>query len=296
MQEEIDEEVLPCLTVHDLQSLGVCNRAHQRLILSAAVQPATQQVAKLHSKPHCVASTHTPSAQTQSIQPSPTHVLATHPPSVHNLSTHAPSTKGRGACQAGSCSNDAVLPNKALPRGALQGIASAVAPSLTKAGPAAAPSSSRPATAQQADGGLWQPPPSCQSFPAVATVAGAAATSIRPTSPQASATSNGSVVPGDGAPAIARGTAPAGKAVSATATGTSATAGAVAGTTRHVVTTSEKLRTTAKADGAAAEKTATTAGKAALLPAPQTKAEEARQLAMALSASMSAGGFAIKFC
>ena len=61
------------------------------------------------------------------------------------------------------------------------------------------------------------------------------------------------------------------------------------------------MRATAKADGAAAEKavgtagkTATTAGKSALLPGPQTKAEEARQLALALSASMGAGELRIK--
>ena len=89
---------------------------------------------------------------------------------------------------------------------------------------------------------------------------------------------------------------PASKAVSTTATGTSATAGTVAGSERRVVTTSESLRAIVKADGSAAEKAVPdAAGKAALLPAPQTKAEEARQLAMALSASMPAGEFGMQF-
>ena len=297
IQEEIDEEVLPCLTVQDLQSLGVCNRAHQSLILSAAVQPATQQVARLHSKPHCVASTHTPSAQTQPIQPSLTHISATRPPCVHNLPTHAPSMKDVGAFQVSSCSKHAVLPNKALPRGKLQGIASAVAANLTKARPTVALSSSRSATAQQAEPGLWQPPPSCKSFPTGATVAGAAAPKMRPCPPQASTTTRkGSVGPVSGAPAVPGGVTPASKAVSTTATGTSATAGTVPSSERRVVTTSESLRATVKADGAAADKTVpNAAGKAALLPAPQTKAEEAQQLAMALSASMTAGEFGMQF-
>ena len=203
--------------------------------------------------------------------------------------------KDRGACTGSACSTNAVLPNKALPRGSLQGIASAVAATLTKAGPAAVPSSSRLATTPQAGRGQWQPPPSCKSVSAGATVAGAAAAPrSRRCPPQACITSKGSVGPVSGAPSIAKGIAPAAKAVPATATDTSA--GTAAGIARHVVTTSEKLRATAKADGAAAEKTVatagktcTTAGKAALLPAPQTKAEEAQQLAMALSASVGAG-------
>ena len=292
MQEEIDEEVLPCLTVQDLQSLGVCSRAHQRLILSVAV----------HCRPHPAASTHTPSARVQSTQPSFTHISASHSPSVHTLSTHAPSVKDRGACQAGSCSTNAVLPNKALPRGALQGIASAVAANLAKSAPAAIPSSSRSGTAQQTESAQQQQP-SCKSFPAAANVVGAAAARTHPCPTQASATSKGSVRPVSAAPAIARGIAPAAKAVSAIATGTSATAGTVAGTARRVVTISDSLKATAKAGCAAdekaaatAEKTVTTAGKAALLPGPQTKAEEARQLTMALSASMSAGQFAKMLC
>lgn len=181
----------------------------------------------------------------------------------------------RGPCQSGSCSTDAVLPNKALPRGGLQGIASAVAANLTKGPAATGPSSSKSATAQHARHGQQQLRPCCVPLSAGTTVAGAAAPATRLCPPRASTTSKGNAVPVRGADAKATGTLSAAKAVAkavaVTATNTSTAAGAVGGTDHT------------------AGKATTTTGKAALLPAPQTKAEEARQLAMALSASMSAG-------
>ena len=202
--------------------------------------------------------------------------------------------KDREASKTGSFSTDAVLPNKAVPKGGLQSIASAVAASRTKAGMAAPPSSSRLSTAHQAvhtSHAQPQPLQSCKSIPAAdATVAGAAARTVCP--PQASAASRGSA---RGASTIVRGAARVGtKAVGTTAA--TVNTGAVAATARHAVPASQSFKPPAKSDGAAAEKAVATvekavatAVKAALLPAPQSKAEEAGQLAMALLASMSAG-------
>lgn len=255
----------------------MCNRAHQRLILSAAIQPATHQVAREESKGRSAA---------------PIPAL-----SIHTPSTCHPSLRDRDQCQVNSIGTDTVLPNKVLPRAGLLSIASAVAAGLTKAGAAAAASSSRLATAQQpvhGSHGHSQRPNSCKPFSAIATVAGAAAPAVCRRPLGAAATSRGGVGPVRGAHCIARGTAPAAKAVVATATDTCTTAGVVAATAGRGVTTSAGAQARDKAPGAAGARAVATAVKAAVALVPLTKTEEAHQLAMALSASMSAGEVTIQ--
>ena len=194
----------------------------------------------------------------------------------------------------GSISTESVLPNKALPRGGLLSIASAMAASLTKTAPAAAPNLGRLATTQQTVTGSHVPsqqPKSCKGVPANATVAGAAAPAVFPCPPRASATRRGGLEPVRAMSGTAKGVAPAAKAVPATAVGIPTTAGVGTATARRDVITSEGAQGLGKADGAAGVRAVATAVKGAVVPAPLTKAEEARQLAMALSASMSAGEF-----
>lgn len=266
---------MPCLTIRDLQFLGVCNRAHQRLILSVAVHARETQFPAAHQAAR-------PQIKAPSAALTPT--LSTLTPPTCN-----PPLQTRDQHQTGSVTTDAVLPNKALPRGGLLSIASALAASLTKTAPAAAPNSSRLATAQHAMHASHAPTlrlTSCIPLAAKAAVAGAGAPAVCPRPPQASATSRAVVGSVRGASGGVRGIAHAVNAVPATAVSAPTTAGVGTATARRCVITSEGAQAL---DKAAAVRAVATVVKAAVVPAPQTKAEEARQLAMALSASMSAG-------
>ena len=295
-QEEIDEEALPCLSVQDLRSLGITNAAHQRLILSAAMQPATQTVARPVSTAHPA---HLPATPVNVTVPSATHT-----------STSASSANSTGD----------LLPIRALPAGGLHSIAAAVASRQSKtagAGTSALFKAARPSV-QSAMGALS----AAASQPrAAAAIAGAVAPGkgagiIKGTSKLAGSTAK---------PAAA---APTVKAITSAAVTVNKAAGlpqsskakpGVKGVSKPAVAAfdfsksaavasmaglatapcaepmvSKHKKATAATSGRAVEgqKGSSTlvaaAGKAAAVPAPRSKADEARQLAMALSASMGA--------
>ncbi|DBA72599.1 TPA: hypothetical protein ACH3X2_010351 [Trebouxia sp. C0005] len=108
LKEEVDEEALPCLTVQDLRSLGIINAAHQRLILSAAMQPAIQPIAR--------------PASTAYLPPLPaTPATVTVPSAAHS----------RPSVSSANSISD-VLPIRALPAGGLHSVAAAVASRQSK--------------------------------------------------------------------------------------------------------------------------------------------------------------------
>ena len=235
LQEEIDEEALPCLTILDLQSLGVRNHAHQRLILSAAMQPALQKPAKPLSNSALTAPPHTSSSQAADTRRTDTSA--------------------------------SVLPIKALPRNGLHSIACALAASQTKAGVNASRSGTGQMTAEV------PPRESCvphgiEPLSVATSVAGAAGLT-------------------GSACATAKGVVPAVKAGSATAKGASTIV--VAGTARHSTVAAKSVKVTVRSNNAAAQRAVTSHTQTALAAAPQSKAEEARQLALALSASLGKG-------
>jgi hypothetical protein len=304
-QEEIDEEALPCLTVQDLRSLGITNAAHQRLILSAAMQPATQTVARPASTAHPA---HLPASPVNVTVPSATH--------------------SRASVSSANSTSD-VLPIRALPAGGLHSIAAAVASRQSKtagSGTSALFRAAWPSVPQYEKGALF----AAASQPrAAAAIAGAVAPSkgagiIKGTSKPAGSTAK----PAAAAPtvkAITSATMPVNKAalpvnkaagllqsnkanpgvkgvakpaVAAFDSSKPAAVAFMAGLAAASCaepTVSKHKKATAASSGRAveAEKGSSTlaaaaTSKGAAVPAPRSKADEARQLAMALSASMGA--------
>ena len=235
MQEEVDEEALPCLTVQDLQSLGISNPAHQQLILSTAMQPAKQAVARLASK--------TPSA----------------PPSSSST-----------VASVALSSTSTTLPNKAF-----SGLGSIAASMASRQGRAMA-------AAQQgtaATSGVTQQPRAINESRPSADVAAPSKTVGHATIPvlasikHVAATVNTS---SSACPRTARVRANLATAKTAAAKSSAKTVTAKA---------SSKAGDVRRANG---DSSAAASGRQQLLPTPKSKADEARQLAMALSASMGA--------
>ena len=297
-QEEIDEEALPCLTVQDLRSLGITHAAHQRLILSAAMQPATQTVVRPGSTAH------------------PAHLHATPVNGTMRSATHT-STSASSANSTGD-----VLPIRALPAGGLHSIAAAVASRQSKtagAGTSALFKAARPSVPQNAMGTLS----AAASQPrAAAAIAGAVAPSksagiIKGTSKPAGSTAK----PAAAAPAVkaitsaavtvnkAAGLPQSNKAnpgvkgvakpaVAALKSSKPAAVASIAGlatapcaepmVSKHTKATAASSGRAVEAEKGRSTLAAAATSKGAAVPAPRSKADEARQLAMALSASMEA--------
>lgn len=299
-QEEIDEEALPCLTVQDLRSLGITNAAHQRLILSAAMQPATQTVARPASTAH------------------PAHL------SVTPVNVTVPSATHSRASASRANSTSDVLPIRALPAGGLHSIAAAVASRQSKTAGASTSAlfkAARPPV-QNAVGALS----AAASQPrAAAAIAGAVAPGkgagiIKGTSKPAGSTAK----PAAAAPTVKAITSAVNKAALPvnTAAGLPQSSKAnpgVKGVAKPAVAALDSSKpaavaymaslatapsaepmvykhkkATAASCGRAVETEkgsstlAAAARKGAAVPGPRSKADEARQLAMAMSASMGA--------
>lgn len=255
VQEEIDEEALPCLSVEDLQSVGITNTAHQRLILSAAMQPATQHVARPDS----------------TAQPSKSCLARSHGTVC--------SAKPGGPKEASSTT--AVLPTRALPGDGLNGIAAAVAFRQSKATPASA-SAVNKATA------CLQSKPAAAHLSSVPSQARSAAASRVVASAVAPSKIAGVIVRSSKPPSNSAKSAAAALAIkpichaAVTVSKTAVTAPASCG----VKKAARPAATIAPAKSAPAAAAAANRGAAVL--APRSRADEARQLAMALSASVGA--------
>ena len=265
LQEEIDEAALPCLTVQDLQSLGVSNPAHQRLILSADLQPATHLAA---------------TAATQLRQPSATSTHAvSNPPASRQYSTST------------------MLPNKALPVASLHSLAAAVASRQDKAAAAdvgGVPKGAIFAAHRQAPCGPCHPRPVYRT--SAFTVAEAP---CRPTvkasdaNTHVSAKSATSAIAAASAAAVAKQTtAPSAKRLAAKASAArSATvttlapppAAANSDLEKGVVQGGKRASNAEQGTGRLAHAAVTNQ---AVALAPKSKADEARQLELALSASL----------
>ena len=299
VQEEIDEEALPCLSVQDLQSVGITNTAHQRLILSAAMQPATQHVARPDS----------------TAQPSK-HCLA-HP---HVTVCSAKLDGARAASSTNSTT--AVLPTRALPVG-LNSIAAAVAfrqstvtsvsanavnkaTALPQSKPVAAvlssvPSQPRSAAASRVVASAVAPSKIAGVVvrsgkpPSNPVKSAAAALAIKPVSnaavtvsKTAVATSTSLVVKKAARPAatIAPAKTAIPNAVSATYSAPTANSNQKMA---MMLNGSRAVEAQVGTSGwAAAPAAAAAVNRGAAVLAPRSKADEARQLAMALSASVGA--------
>ena len=289
VQEEIDEEALPCLSVEDLQSVGITNTAHQRLILSAAMQPATQHVARPDS----------------TAQPSKSCLARSHGTVC--------SAKPGGPKEASSTT--AVLPTRALPGDGLNGIAAAVACKQNKATsvsanavnratppskPAAAvlssvPSQPRSAAASRVVASAVAPSKTAGVTvrsgkpPSNSAKSAAAALAIKPFSHAAVTVSKTAVAaPAScGVKKAARPAATIAPAKSAIPAAASATCSAPTANSNQkmpmMLNSSRAVETQVGTSGLAAA-----ANRGAAVLAPRSKADEARQLAMALSASVGA--------
>jgi len=303
-QEEIDEEALPCLTVQDLRSLGITNAAHQRLILSAAMQPATQTVARPGSTAH------------------PAHLHATPVNGTLRSATHS------SASVPSANSTSDVLPIRALPAGGLHSIAAAVASRQSKtagAGTSALFKATRPSV-QNAMGTLSAAASQPRAAAAIAgaVVPGKSAGIIKGTSKPAGSTAKpaGSTAKPAAAAGVvnsitsaavtvnkAAGLPQSSKAnpgvkgvakpaVAALETGKPAAVASMAGLAsapcaEPVVSKHKKALAATSGRAIDAQKGSSTLAAAApskgsAVPAPRSKADEAHQLAMALSASMGA--------
>ncbi|DBA82641.1 hypothetical protein WJX77_003618 [Trebouxia sp. C0004] len=296
-KEEIDEEALPCLTVQDLQSLGITNAAHQRLILSAAMQPATQTVARPGSTAR------------------PAHLYASRLNATLRPAPHS------SASVSSTNSTSDVLPIRALPAGGLHSIAVAVAsrqsktagtgtgalvkalrPSVHNAMGALSAAASHPRAAAATTGAV-APGKSAgiikgTSKPTSSTVKPAAAAGTVKAITSAAVTVNKAaglpqnIKSNPGVKGVAK------PIVAALETGKPAAVASMAGPATASCAEpaiSKHRKATAASSGRAvvAEKGSSTlaaaaASKGTAAPAPRSKADEARQLAMALSASMGA--------
>ena len=176
-----------------------------------------------------------------------------------------------------------MLPNKALPCNGLHSIASAVAASQSKAGSHASRLGTGQKTAEVPCRESCAPqsgkPPSV-----IASVAGAAGLTGN-----ACATAKGVVPPIKAGSATAKGKVPPIKAGSGTAKGLSTAVGTGVAFARHSMATAKSASVKAKTSNGAAQRAVTTNVQAASAAAPQSKAEEARQMALALSASLGEG-------
>ena len=296
-QEEIDEEALPCLTVQDLRSLGITNAAHQRLILSAAMQPATQTVARPGSTAH------------------PAHLHATPVNGTLRSATHS------SASVPSANSTSDVLPIRALPAGGLHSIAAAVASRQSKtagAGTSALFKATRPSV-QNAMGTLSAAASQPRAAAAIAgaVVPGKSAGIIKGTSKPAGSTAKPAAAAGvvnsitsaavtvnkaAGLPQSSKANpgvkGVAKPAVAALETGKPAAVASMAGLAsapcaEPVVSKHKKALAATSGRAIDAQKGSSTLAAAApskgsAVPAPRSKADEAHQLAMALSASMGA--------
>ena len=296
-QEEIDEEALPCLTVQDLRSLGITNAAHQRLILSAAMQPATQTVARPGSTAH------------------PAHLHATPVNGTLRSATHS------SASVPSANSTSDVLPIRALPAGGLHSIAAAVASRQSKtagAGTSALFKATRPSV-QNAMGTLSAAASQPRAVAAIAgaVVPGKSAGIIKGTSKPAGSTAKPAAAAGvvnsitsaavtvnkaAGLPQSSKANpgvkGVAKPAVAALETGKPAAVASMAGLAsapcaEPVVSKHKKALAATSGRAIDAQKGSSTLAAAApskgsAVPAPRSKADEAHQLAMALSASMGA--------
>ena len=291
-QEEIDEEALPCLTVQDLRSLGITNAAHQRLILSAAMQPATQTVARPGSTAH------------------PAHLHATPVNGTVRSVTHTSTS----ASSANSISD--VLPIRALPAGGLHSIVAAVASKHCKTAGTSTSAlfkTARPSV-QNAMGALSAAAsqPRATAAIAVAVAPGKSAGIIKGTSKPAGSTAK----PAAAAGAVKRSTSaamPVDKAAgllqsdkansgvkgvakpavaaldSSKPAAVSSMAGLATASCAEPTVSKHKTDTAASSGRAVYDRKGSSTLAAAAVPPPRSKADEARQLAMALSASMGAG-------
>jgi len=296
-QEEIDEEALPCLTIQDLRSLGITNAAHQRLILSAAMQPATQTVARPGSTAH------------------PAHLHATPVNGTLRSATHS------SASVSSANSTSDVLPIRALPAGGLHSIAAAVASRQSKtagAGTSALFKATRPSV-QNAMGTLSAAASQPRAAAAIAgaVVPGKSAGIIKGTSKPAGSTAKPAAAAGvvnsitsaavtvnkaAGLPQSSKANpgvkGVAKPAVAALETGKPAAVASMAGLAsapcaEPVVSKHKKALAATSGRAIDAQKGSSTLAAAApskgsAVPAPRSKADEAHQLAMALSASMGA--------
>jgi len=303
-QEEIDEEALPCLTVQDLRSLGITNAAHQRLILSAAMQPATQTVARPGSTAH------------------PAHLHATPVNGTLRSATHS------SASVPSANSTSDVLPIRALPAGGLHSIAAAVASRQSKtagAGTSALFKATRPSV-QNAMGTLSAAASQPRAAAAIAgaVVPGKSAGIIKGTSKPAGSTAKpaGSTAKPAAAAGVvnsitsaavtvnkAAGLPQSSKAnpgvkgvakpaVAALETGKPAAVASMAGlasapcaepvVSKHKKATAATSGRAIEAQKGSSTLAAAAPSKGSAVPAPRSKADEAHQLAMALSASMGA--------
>ncbi|KAA6425419.1 MAG: hypothetical protein FRX49_04912 [Trebouxia sp. A1-2] len=300
-KEEVDEEALPCLTVQDLRSLGIINAAHQRLILSAAMQPAIQPIAR--------------PASTAYLPPLPaTPATVTVPSAAHS----------RPSVSSANSISD-VLPIRALPAGGLHSVAAAVASRQSKTAgtsTSALIKATRPSV-QSAMGALS----AAASQPrAAAAIAGAVAPSksagiIKGTSKPAGSTAKPAAAASN-VKAITSAAMPVNKAalplnkaagllqshranpgvmgvakpaVAALAIGKPAVVAPMAGLATapcaEPLVSKHKKATSGRAVEAqkGSSTLAAAASQGAAVPAPRSRADEARQLAMALSASMGTG-------
>ena len=296
-QEEIDEEALPCLTVQDLRSLGITNAAHQRLILSAAMQPATQTVARPGSTAH------------------PAHLHATPVNGTLRSATHS------SASVPSANSTSDVLPIRALPAGGLHSIAAAVASRQSKtagAGTSALFKATRPSV-QNAMGTLSAAASQPRAAAAIAgaVVPGKSAGIIKGTSKPAGSTAKPAAAAGvvnsitsaavtvnkaAGLPQSSKANpgvkGVAKPAVAALETGKPAAVASMAGlasapcaepvVSKHKKATAATSGRAIEAQKGSSTLAAAAPSKGSAVPAPRSKADEAHQLAMALSASMGA--------
>jgi hypothetical protein len=292
------------LTVQDLRSLGITNAAHQRLILSAAMQPATQTVARPGSTAH------------------PAHLHATPVNGTLRSATHS------SASVPSANSTSDVLPIRALPAGGLHSIAAAVASRQSKtagAGTSALFKATRPSV-QNAMGTLSAAASQPRAAAAIAgaVVPGKSAGIIKGTSKPAGSTAKpaGSTAKPAAAAGVvnsitsaavtvnkAAGLPQSSKAnpgvkgvakpaVAALETGKPAAVASMAGLAsapcaEPVVSKHKKALAATSGRAIDAQKGSSTLAAAApskgsAVPAPRSKADEAHQLAMALSASMGA--------
>lgn len=256
MQEEIDEEALPCLTTHDLRSLGVSNKAHQQIILSAAVQARTASATQSSSS----AASTTPAAQPLVAQgPRPS---ASHSARAISAPNGCPSAVGTASelagDQAAEWGTGAALPLKTLPGGGLHSLASAVAHDQMRT-VTAATAESAPANTTAQRGRI------------AATCQPAASNARKPGQPKANAKPAAVA-------AASKGAAPRSKGSACSAS--TAAEGGVKGP--EMQQPGQKVG----AGKAISTAGAVGSGKQAMTMAPCSKAEEQRHFELALSASL----------